>query len=94
MSRMAVDRGLLLARTDTHRPHVPGVEQHAARHGGLKGCSKAKMSSQHGRGARTQLNTAIFARLAAGHYIVWGADGQARSRVAIVDGGVTELDWR
>ena len=43
-------------------------------------------------GRRT--HTAIFARLKAGDYVVWGLDGQARSRVAIVDGGVTELDWR
>jgi hypothetical protein len=39
-------------------------------------------------------HTAVFAELSPGDYDVWGTDGAVRSHVTIVEGGVTELDWR
>ena len=39
-------------------------------------------------------HTAVFAALEPGSYVVWGVDGNARSRVTIRAGSVTELDWR
>jgi hypothetical protein len=56
--------------------------------GGLERCSKAKMSSQHGQRTRTQLNTAIFARL--GLIPVDARD----SRFVNTDYSVHEIDVR
>jgi len=81
--------GALVVHTDAA---MHGVEIEIS-HAGRPRDGSHKQVLERGTPERPQF-TAVFDALQAGTYSLWTEEGERRSHIEVVDGHVTELDWR